>query len=994
MILTTFGINIQDVMNVLGMVSNELIMLGAALALAIVVTVGLIFVKGMNKPLKGLIRGNAWLVFILVLVIVLNMILSGPAYTMVNLALSGSSGATGNTAAGSISEDSMNKAYDIIDEISGEGMTLLDNNGLLPLAADSKINLFGWASVNPVYGGVGSGALNFQYPTTSLVQGLQDAGFELNQELIDLYSTYYVDDEGNTTRPSVGMWAQDWTLPEPNVNLYTDEMIANAKAHSDVAVVVIARPGGENADMPWDMGAVVDGSWMAYDDTTGNSYFNGWYDETVNEGNDWDEGDHYLQLTNREEDLLKLVTDNFDKVVVIINTNNAIETGFVDEYGIDSVIYCPCPGQSGFSALGKVLDGEINPSGKTVDTWVYDLTATPTWNNFGFLQYDNMDEHAYISEMSGETNTAIPMFVNYVEGIYVGYKFYETAATEGIIDYDATVAYPFGHGLSYTTFEQTMSNITENGDNLEFTVTVKNTGSVAGKTVVEIYSNPPYINGGIEKASANLIAFDKTDVIEPNASVEVEFSIPKEMLASYDEYDTESYVLDAGNYIISVNANSHTVLDSKTWTLSSKVVYDEGRPSDQVATENHFEDAYGVGVTYLSRKDGFANYAAATAAPVSMSMDASLKAKFINNANYDPFALNNAEDEVPTMGADNGLVLADLRGVDYDDPIWDKLLDQLTLEDIVSLVGRGGYSTPEALSVGKVMTYDCDGPASINNNFSQQGSIGFCGCVMIASSWNHDSSYAFGESIGEMADELGVSGWYAPATNIHRSAFSGRNFEYWSEDGVLAGYMVSEAVKGAESHGVYSYLKHFALNDQESGRNTMICTWSTEQAIREIYLRPFELAVKVGGADAVMTTFAYIGPIWGGAHNGLLNEVLRDEWGFVGMALTDYYGGYGYMDMDQAIRNGGDIALAPYDVGTNILDDQESGTSLQYARSACKNVLYTVVNSRAYANVVDLGTPAWLQAVQTASIVIYVLLAAWEVLMVMDFLKKQKAAKA
>ena len=981
MTFLTFGINIQDVLNVLDMVKTELTILVAALVLALGVTVGLIFAKGLGKPVKKLVRGNAWLAMILVLVIVVNTMLSGPLYTMVNNAL-------GN--ANKISEDSIEEAYAYNDEIAGEGMTLLENDGLLPLAEGTKLNVFGWSSTNPVYGGVGSGALNFQYDTTSLLQGLTDAGFEVNQELVDFYTAYCAE------RPSVGMWAQDWTLPEPNVNLYTDEMMASAKAYSDVALVVVSRPGGENADLPWDMTSVVDGSWMELDALTANSYFNGVYDDTLNEGNDWDEGDHYLQLTNREEELLDLVCSNFDNVVVVINTNNVIETGFLNEYDqIKGAVYCPCPGQNGFAALGKVLDGEINPSGKTVDTWLYDLMEGPYANNFGYFMYDNMDEHRVysVSWFTGAETIESPMFLNYVEGIYVGYKFWETAADEGFLTYEDYVSYPFGYGLSYTTFTQEMSELTVTDTTISFDVTVTNTGSVAGKEVVEVYFDPPYINGGIEKATANLVAFDKTAELTPGASEVVHFDIAIEDMASYDEYVNEAYVLDAGDYTISVNANSHDILDAKVWTLDETIVYSDGRASDVAAATNQFEDAYGDKATYLSRADGFANYDVATAAPVDMSLSDEYKASFINNANYDVFSLNNDADVMPTLGANNGLSLEDLVGVDYDDPKWDELLDQLTVEDMVLLIKSGGYSTAAVESVGKVGTYDCDGPASINNNYTGEGSIGFCGSVMVSSSWNSDMSYNFGSSIGRMADELDVSGWYAPAMNIHRTAFSGRNFEYWSEDGVLSGYMAAAAIQGAEAHGVYSYIKHFAMNDQETGRNTMICTWSNEQAIREIYLKSFEIAVKVGGADAVMSSFNYIGTTWAGGYDALLNKVLRDEWGFNGMVLTDYYGGYGYMDADQAIRNGGDVCLAPYDIGTNILDDQQSATSLQAARTACKHILYTVANSRAYYEEnLNPGAPAWQIAVYGVSAGILVLLVVWEVLMVKKYKKTKETA--
>lgn len=965
------AINIQDVINVLASVKTHLIVLGVALVVALAV---IIACKALPVAKRKLARSSALVALALAVIIVVNTICFGPMFTMINLAMGG----------GSITEESMAEAYEVNTELVSEGVTLLENNGALPLAGGSNVNVFGWASTAPVYGGVGSGALNDQYAVTDLITGLTNAGLNVNQDLVDFYEAYQAE------RPSVGMWAQDWTLPEPNVSAYTDELMASAKEFSDTALVVISRPGGENADMPTDMAAVVDGTWKERDALTGNSYFNGVYDDTLNEGNDWDEGDHYLQLSNREEEMLQMVCDNFDKVIVLINTNNAMELGFLQEYGVDAAVYTPCPGQNGFDAVGLVLAGEVNPSGKTVDTFLYDLFNTPIANNFGQFMYDNMDEFTVTSVDfgSGEEKPGVPSFVNYVEGIYVGYKFYETAAAEGLIDYDSTVVYPFGYGLSYTTFEQTMSDITVDGDTISFDVTVTNTGSVAGKNVVEVFYNPPYTNGGIEKATANLVAFDKTDILEPGASQTLTISFKAEEMASYDTYGEAAYVLEAGDYIISINSDSHTVLDSRVYNVPETIVYDEGRSNDLTAPTNQFENVEGD-VTYLSRADHFANYAEATAAPASMSMSEEHKATFLNNSNYDPNNYNNADDVMPTTGAQNNIQLVQMRGLDYDDPQWDTFLDQLTVSEMSELIAMGGYQTAPINSIGKVQTYDCDGPASINNNFTQQGSIGFAGTVMMASTWNTDTVYKFGASIGRMADDLDVSGWYAPAMNIHRSAFSGRNFEYYSEDGVLSGKLAAQAVQGAESHGVYSYIKHYALNDQETNRNTMLCTWASEQSIREIYLKPFELAVKEGGADAVMSSFNYIGTEWAGASNALCNTVLRDEWGFVGMVLTDYFGVYGYMDADQAIRNGTDFCLVNYPTATNYLTDTTSATGVLAARQACKNILYTVVNSRAYMEEnLNPGLPTWQLIGYGIDAVLVLILAALEIKAVKNYKRR------
>lgn len=957
--LEMLAINMDDVINVLNSCKPYLIALGVVLALAIVVTVACMKLK---KPVKKLVRKEAWIAFLLAVVVIVNLICFIPMSSMISLAM-------GN---GTITDETSDEATALVQEIAEEGIVLLKNEGTLPLAADSNLNVFGWASTNPCYGGTGSGALSDAYPTVSLLQGLEDAGFNLNTELSDFYTAYRAD------RPEVGMWAQDWTLPEPTADSYTDEMIANAKEFSDTAMVVITRVGGEGADLPTDVSKVT-------------------YTDNSTEYKDFEAGEHYLQLNKTERDMLDLVCSNFDNVVVVYNGANAMELGFINEYSqIKSAIWCPGTGQSGFEALGEIVAGTVNPSGKTSDTFVADLTATPTWNNFGYFKYDNMDEYAYISNnfMTGEEETALPSFVNYVDGIYVGYRFYETAAAEGLINYDDTVVYPFGYGLSYTTFTQEMGAISEDNGTISFDVTVTNTGDVAGKDVVEVYYNPPYTNGGIEKASANLIQFEKTEVLQPGDSQTITVSFDAEDMASYDTYGAGCYVLEAGDYQISINSDSHNVIDSQTYTVASTVTYDESNPrsTDETAAVNEFAYAEGD-VTYLSRADGFANYADATAAPASMSMSDEAKATFLNNSNYNSEDYNNDSDEMPTTGAKNGIKLADLRGVDYDDAQWDSLLDELTISDMDTMIAIGGYQTSAASSVGKIMTVDCDGPASINNNFTGIGSVGFPSAVMIASTWNKNLALKFGESIGKMADEMEVSGWYAPAMNTHRSAFAGRNFEYYSEDGVLSGYMATNAILGAEEYGVYAYMKHFALNDQETNRTEMLCTWANEQSIREIYLKPFEMSVKEGGAKAVMSSFNYIGTQWAGGTSALCNTVLRDEWGFRGFVLTDYFGVYGYMDSDMGIRGGTDCMLVAYDTETNHVTDTTSATGVLAMRQACKNIMYTVVNSRAYdpENLTE-GLMNW----QIMAIVIDVIFAALiiflEVLAIKGFKKDQAAA--
>lgn len=946
-------INFGDVLNIVKLCVPYLIFFGVVVIAAIIVS---ITAQGKKKAVKYLVRWQAKIAVILALIITANLICFGPMSTIISLTM-------GN---GTITEETTKEAEALVEKIADEGIVLLENkDSLLPLNETKKLNVFGWGSTNPCYGGTGSGALSDSYPTVSLLGGLENAGFTLNNELSEFYTNYRAD------RPVVGMFEQDWTLPEPPAANYSSELIKNAVEFSDTAVVTITRVGGEGADLPRDMGAIT-------------------YNNNSDAYDDFGKDEHFLQLSKTERDMLELVCNNFDKVVLLYNGANALELGFVNDYKqIKSVIWCPGTGQTGFNSLGSILAGEVNPSGKTADTFLYDLQKTPIANNFGTFVYGNMKE--FKGEVFGRPST--PTFVNYVEGIYVGYRFYETAAAEGLIDYDSVVAYPFGYGLSYTTFSQKMGALKRAADGtVSVDVTVKNTGSKAGKDVVQIYYNPPYTNGGIEKAAANLVAFAKTHELKPGEAQTITLSFTEEEMASYDSSDNGGYILEAGIYEISLRSDSHNVIDTKEHIITDTIIYDEnnGRSTDQTAAVNQFTDAQGD-VEYLSRKDSFANYEKATAAPASYDLDAARKAKFVNNSNYDPGAFNDPADEMPITNAKNGKALEELRGLDYDDPAWEPLLDQLSVNDMQALISLGGFQTPAIKSVDKRSTIDNDGPASINNNFTGVGSIGFPSAVMIASTWNQELALEFGESIGKMADEMGTSGWYAPAMNIHRSAFSGRNFEYYSEDGFLSGKMAANAVIGAEKKGVYAYLKHFALNDQEDSRNDMLCTWTNEQAIREIYLKPFEITVKEGKAKAIMSSFNYIGLTWAGGSPELLNTVLRDEWGFRGFVLTDYFAGYGYMNADQAIRNGNDTCLVNYDVKTNKVSDMTSASSVKAMRQASKNIMYTVVNSRAYnPEATGAGMETWKKALIGVDVVLAGLLILLEVTTVKKGYQKRK----
>ena len=950
------SVEMEDVLAVLQLCKPYIIGIVAALVIGIVI---MIACRRMCRDKKFLIRREAAIAMVLAVVVCVNMICFGPMATLIGLA-------TGN---GTLSDETNEEAAEVAEKIMEDGIVLLKNESLLPLNETKKLNIFGWESINPAYGGAGSGGINDLYDIVSLNQGLENAGFSTNQDLVGFYNNYGADN------PEMSIQKQSWTLPEPPVDTYSDELIKSAKEYSDVAVVVLSRKAGEgHNDIPMDVRKAA-------------------YDNNSDEYDDFPEGEHYLQLSQTERDMVDMVCSNFDNVIVIYNGANQFELGFADEYPqIKSVVWCPGTGNVGFNALGKVFSGEVNPSGKTPDTFIYDMTTAPWWNNAEKTEYTNLADMAVEGMNAGTAQVYAPAFTNYVEGIYVGYKYYETAAQEGVIDYDKTVQYPFGYGLSYTEFEQKMGELEEKDGQISVDVEVTNTGDVAGKDVVEVYYNPPYTNGGIEKSSANLIEFAKTDLLQPGESQTVTVTFSIEDMASYDENNAKAYVLEKGDYVISINSDSHTVLDQKTYTADKDVVYkgENKRASDDTAATNVFEDAKGD-VTYLSRADHFANYEEATAAPASAELGEPYVSEYHLNSNFDKTTYLNDEDVMPTTGADNGLTLADMRDADYDDPRWEKLLDQLTVDEMANMIAMAGYQTAAMDSVGKVATLDFDGPAAINNNFTGVGSIGFPIEVVVASTWNKELAQAWGECMGKISQEMGAEGWYAPGMNTHRTAFGARNYEYFSEDGVLAGNMGAKAVEGARKYGVYSYIKHFALYE---GNAKMVSVWSNEQAIREIYLKPFEISVKQGGANAVMVSWSFLGDKWTGESSNLMNTVLRDEWGFRGMALTDFFrnNGHGFMNADAALANGVDAMLSTFNGEENNVANPEHPTAVLQMRNACKNVMYTVVSSWAYDGEHEkTGMENWKKAGIGIDIVIAFFMAGMEVLVIRGYKKRKNA---
>ncbi|MDE6588853.1 MAG: glycoside hydrolase family 3 C-terminal domain-containing protein, partial [Oscillospiraceae bacterium] len=733
-----------DVMSVVQLVSGHLTALGVLLVIAIAAIV--FSCLKLKSPLKGLVNGEALIAFGLAAVLIVNLMLNGPLYNTLNVVL---------TDSGELTQEHADASRALVEEISSEGIILAKNDGGLPLAPSSlnngQINVFGWASTNPIYGGTGSGAVDVA-TAVDILKGLENAGYTVNQELVDKYKQFRSD------RPVIDINnGQDWSLPEPTADSYSQELMNNAKDFSDWAIVVIARSGGEGADLPHDMGKVLDGeldSSMREGRSVhahgsyweGTKYTNALYTPNSDSYDDFEYGQHYLELSRTEKDLVDLVTSNFDNVIVVYNGANTMEMGWTEDYEqIRGVLLCAGPGATGFNALGKIISGEVNPSAKTVDLWARDLTAAPWYQNIGHHNYT--DEVALgIAQRAKEhweRADGYVTFVNYLENNYVGYKFYETAYADGMagFDYDSAVMYPFGYGLSYTEFEQSITDTTQNGDTVTVTVNVTNTGSVAGKSVVELYSTPPYTNGGIEKSAVNLVGFGKTGMLQPGASETVTIKLNLEDLASYDtgkKVPGGGYILEAGNYVLSVRSDSHTVLDETTVTVSSDVIYDQNNlhNGDVVAATNRFDFARGD-VTYLSRENSFANYAQAVAAPTNLTLPGELHA----HGSYNPEDYNDPNDPIPTTGASGTLKLGDLRGADYDDPRWEELLDQVTVDEMVELIAYGGHQTAAVNSVGKIRTLDTDGPAGMSSPTLSMFGTGYCCNMIISQTWNRELAY-------------------------------------------------------------------------------------------------------------------------------------------------------------------------------------------------------------------------------------------------------------
>lgn len=939
--------------------------------------------------------------------------------------------------------------------VAQDGATLLKNNGLLPLSSGVQLDLYSVSSVDPVSGGSGSGSGSFEL-TVDLKTGLEHAGFKVNTALWDFYETG-AGSKANGYGRGVGVVnygrGHDWKLGECPVSvIQSDAAVMNSIKRDSVAMFVISRTGGEGGDEPRDM-----------------ADFGG------------ARGEHYLELDATEKSVISFMGEHYDNVIVLLNSNNAFEVGFLlgDDYDyVDAAVNFFGAGRTGFYGLGYMLRGidadgnEISPSGRLIDTLVYDNFSSPAMQNFGdalFTDADGRvimfygDEVMYSNGQYGNAEGEINedagrcpfYFVTYNEGIYIGYKYYETRyedsvtarANVGEYSYADTVAYPFGFGASYTTFEWSdFSATAADGDgNITLSVKVTNTGDRAGRDVVQLYYRSPYtdydIANHVEKSAVALAGFKKTGLLAAKGGHEtVTLKLNVNDMKSYDDSGDGRYLLEAGDYYITVAPDAHTAVNNilKEMCKTDDEALDRivetadvtGMPcmsssADLVAVHtvtddtaignihNRFDDASIIERSaYLSRNnwsrmDGGGLRYATTQADVECREVNPWGNKHvaacteINGKQYRaviPTGLlerlcstdakrpddKKASNLAPTLGVNHDIDLIDMRGVPFDDPKWDTFMEQVTAEELAELVAYAGHHTIGMQSVGKPETVDVDGPAGLNVA-GVHGSIdigdGFKAMTwptasMLASTFDAELAEKVGKCIGEDGLYGGAHGWYGPGINLHRAPFGGRNFEYYSEDAYISGVMGRAQVKGAATKGVYGYIKHFALNEQETHRDQNgLITFSNEQAMRELYFKPFEMTIvdntvsvnynahvvdadgnitgyemktaEVPACTAVMSAFDRLGATWAGGHYELITGVLREEFGFDGMVLTDYDTG-NYMNLKQMLVAGADAKLFIYYAAWDgALGGDDVGENLNYAVAAAKNILFTVANSAA-----------------------------------------------
>lgn len=874
-------------------------------------------------------------------------------------------------------------------KIEEEGIVLLkDENDALPLATGSKISVFGQDSVDPIYGGGGAGSVDAT-KAVNLKMAFEKAGFELNKTLWDFYESGDGSSYRKTTPDVYGQGS--FAVNEVPADVYTDTVKSSFTEYGDAAVVVIGRSGGESSDLssvPLESGYT------------------------------------YLQLDDAERSMLSMACDNFDKVIVLLNTQNAMELSFLAQYDIDACLWIGALGETGAYAVGDVLTGKVNPSGALVDTYAYNSLSAPSMANFGnySITNSNVDRgNAYMV---------------YSEGIYVGYLYYETRYEDVVLgnedkanyDYPSSVQFPFGYGLSYTEFEWSNYSVKETDDSYEFSVTVTNKGDVAGKDIVQIYMQSPYTDydkeNGIEKASVELVGFEKTSNIEAGKSETVTVSVDKEEMKTYDAKGFGTYIVDAGDYYFAAGNNAHdalnNVLAAKGKTTADGMDYDGKADFTSKVTvkeldsktyavskatgneiSNQFDEAdmsnYDSSLNYLSRSNWSGTWPTTYADGALTASDELLKAleiSFSNDENAVKPVTNTTNEEFGKLKA------ATLIGVDYNDPLWNTLVEQMSITELDKLVRIGGYSTSNVESIQLPATVDKDGPAGISGTLvGGESGTSYPPEVVIASTWNLKLAEEFGRCIGEDSIALKIAVWYAPASNIHRSPYSGRNFEYYSEDSYLSGKMTASTVIGAQSKGAVVTVKHFALNDQETNR-VGGAIYANEQSIRELYLKPFEVSVREGNALGMMASMNRIGSRWSGGHYGLMTATLRDEWGFEGMVVTDQasFSVFAYEDLREGLEAGTDLWLNTDATLWALTDDQMTPTVITNMQRAGKNVVYAITNSNAM-NGLSAGSklvaimPLWKKALVALDVVLGILVALTAIIVTSKLVKQKKREK-
>ena len=794
----------------------------------------------------------------------------------------------------------------VANDVMTEGTVLLRNeNNVLPLQS-KKVSVFGASAASPVYGGGGAGGIASKDVET-LYAAFESTGIEYNKPLYNVYSNYAFNNKEVSTddyTPPTGTTLIDTLLPnvagflagataEMPVDKLPSEVLANAKSYADTAIYVVSRAGMETKDFKADQ----------------------------------------LKLTDDERATLKLVNENFAHVVVLLNTTNAFEVSFVNDFeNVDGVLWIGAPGEAGTEAIANTLLGKVNPSGKLTDTYAYDLNSNPAVLNTGDFQYKENGEPVK------------RYFVNNLEGIYTGYRYYETFLDEAT--YKSTVQYPFGYGLSYTNFDWQLASSQADGDTIKADVTVTNTGTVAGKDVVQVYFEAPFTQGGIEKSAKVLGGYAKTKLLEPGESQTVTVEFATNSMASYDDKTAKTWVLDAGNYKITVAYNVHDAAASFTYRQPSQKILNTDSVTGAPVT-NRFDDADGD-LTYFSRSNPAATF------PVKPEGDAFNLPAAVPAADYKHVVSTEAE---PITNAKNTIKLEDLQGLAYDDPKWQQFLDQFTTDELIKMAGDGGYWTIGINRLGIPRTSMYDGPASIRSFLQAWATVAYPIPINLSATWNDSLAQEVGRSMGNEAQSFNVDAVYAPSVNLHRSPLGGRNFEYFSEDPLLAGKFGAAWTRGLQETKTIAVMKHFAANEQETNRaNFGLYTWMTEQSLRELYLKPFEITTKEGNAHGAMSAFNRIGAIWAGGSKPLMTDVLRNEWGFKGFVVTDAgLAGQGeHFDALQAVEAGNDLMLAslvslPGDNTfeaqlRNYLKEDRAGTIIAL-RNAAHNITYYVLQT-------------------------------------------------